>query len=172
MTVKSTIASRRSIRKYKSKPVSPKLINQVLNAARLAPSGNNAQPSRFFVISDDKTKEKLRTNKIIREGWELKAPTIIVCCADPNAYTKFHKGWDDKNKERALRDIGISSSYLVLQATELKLGTCYVGWIDKEKIKEVLNIPKHFIVPFIITLGFPDESPKPRPRKELNEIIL
>ncbi|MFH1589860.1 MAG: nitroreductase family protein [archaeon] len=172
MNVKSAIQSRRSIRKYKDKPVPDKLINEIINSARLAPSGNNIQPSKYLIIKDEKTKKELKDNKVIRDGWEYKAPVIIVCCTNPEAYTKRDKNWDEENKIRAIRDLSIASSYLMLQATELKLGTCYVGWIDKEKIKEVLKIPKHYIVPYIITLGYPDESPGPRPRKEMNEIIL
>ncbi|MFH1505393.1 MAG: nitroreductase family protein [archaeon] len=172
MNVKEAIESRRSIRKYKDKKVPDNLITEVINAARLAPSGNNAQPSRYLIVKDDKAKKKLKDNKIIRDEWAYDAPVIIVCCADPKAYTKSVEGWDDANKLRAIRDMAIASSFLVLQATELGLGTCYCGWIEKEKIKKVLGIPQHFIVQYVITLGYPAETPKSRPRKEIDEILL
>jgi nitroreductase len=97
---------------------------------------------------------------------------IIVCCADPDAYTQPVEGWDDPNETRALRDLSIASSYLVLRATDLGLGTCYCGWIKKEEIKKVLNLPKGYVVPYVITLVYPDENPAPRPRKGIDEIVL
>ncbi len=172
MNVKKSIESRRSIRQYQDKQVPDDLVNEVINAARLAPSGNNAQPSRYFVVKDAKTKKKLQNNNIIRDKWAYDAPVIIVCCADPKSYTKFVEEWDDPNEIRAIRDLAIASSYMVLQATELGLGTCYCGWLKKDKIKKILDIPPHFIVPYVITLGYPAETPKPRPRKGIEEILL
>ena len=172
MDVKKAIKSRRSIRKYQDKPVPDDLVNDVINAARLAPSGNNAQPSRYLIIKDNETKKKLKDNNIIRDKWVYDAPVIIVCCTDPKAYVKSVKGWDNTNEIRAIRDLSIASSYLMLQATELGLGTCYCGWVEKNKIKEILGIPQDFIVLFVITLGYPAEKPEARPRKEIEEIIL
>jgi nitroreductase len=172
MDVKKAIESRRSIRKYQDKPIPNNLVNEVINAARLAPSGNNLQPSRYIIVKDDETKKKLQDNDIIRDKWVYNAPVIIVCCTDPKAYTKSVEGWDDPNEIRAIRDLAIASSYLVLQATEVGLGTCYCGWIKKDKIKEILDIPQHFIVPYVITLGYPAETPNARPRKGTEEILL
>jgi nitroreductase len=172
MDVKNAIEKRRSIRKYKDKDVPEYLIKQVIDAARLAPSGNNAQPSRYFIIKDDETKKMLKKNKIFMQGFVYEAPVTIVCCADPHAYKKSVTGFDMTNDTRAIRDLSIAASFLVLRATELGLGTCFVGWVDKEKIKDVLNIPKEYIVPYVITLGYPDEKPAKRPRKNIKEILL
>ncbi len=172
MDVKDAILTRRSIRKYRDKPVADELINEIIDAARLAPSGLNAQPSRYFIVKDKATKQKLRDSEVIRDKWVYSAPVIIACCTDPQAYRKNVEGWDDLNEIRAIRDLSIASSYLVLRATELGLGTCYCGWIKKDKIKEVLDIPKHLIIPYVITIGYPNESPEPRPRKNIAEITL
>lgn len=172
MDIKDAIHTRRSIRKYSDKPVPDEMIHEIIDAARLAPSGNNAQPSRYFIVKDDSTKQKLRENEIIRDKWVYDAPIITVCCADPNAYPKNVEGWDDPDEVRAIRDLSIASSYLILRATELGLGTCYCGWIKNDEIKEVLDIPRHLVTPYVITVGFPDESPGPRPRKSIDEIIL
>lgn len=172
MDVKKAIESRRSVRKYQDRLVSEDLVNDLLNAARLAPSGNNAQPSRYLIVKDDRTKKNLQDNNVIRDKWVYDSPIIIVCCADPEAYKKRVKGWDDPNKVRAVRDLSIASSYIVLRAIELGLGTCYCGWINKDKIKEVLEIPMHFVVPYVITLGYPAEAPKVCPRKRIEEISL
>ena len=172
MDVKKAIESRRSIRRYQDKPVPEDLVKEVIDAARLAPSGNNAQPSNYFIVEEDITKKKLRDNNLIRDKWVYDAPVIIVCCANPKAYVKWVKGWDDPNEIRAIRDLSIASSYLVLRATELGLGTCYCGWIKHNEIKGVLGIPEHFIVPYVIALGYPAEKPNARPRKRIEEILF
>ena len=174
MDVKKAIQKRQSIRKFKDTIISDKLIKEVLDAARMAPSGNNAQPSRFIIVRDKKTKAKLKENDIFVQQEMYKAPVIIVCCGDPDTYPrgKFVKDYDDPEfNRRALRDLSIASGYLVLRAKELGLGTCFVGWIKKEKIKEILGIPKRFVVPYIIVMGYPAEKPAPRGRKKLKEIL-
>ncbi|MBT7402163.1 nitroreductase, partial [Candidatus Woesearchaeota archaeon] len=67
-------------------------------------------------------------------------------------------------------DLSIASSFLALRATELGLGSVFVAWIRRDKIKEVLNIPKEYIIPFVLPIGYPAEDPSPKPRKKLNEI--
>lgn len=172
MDVIKAIETRKSIRKYQDKPVPDELIKDIINAARLAPSGNNTQPSIYKIVKDEATKKMLKDNEIIRDQWVYKAPVIIVCCTDPTAYTKFVEGWDSPNEDRAKRDLAIASSYLVLRATELGLGTCYCGWIKKEEIKDVLDIPRPLIVPYVIGVGYPAVSPEDRGRKKIEDIIL
>ena len=172
MDVKKAIESRRSIRKYLGKPVPDELVESIIDAARLAPTGNNAQPGKYVIVKDPEQKKALKDKKIIRDEWAYDAPVIIVCCADPSVYTKFVEGLDDANEVRAIRDLSIASGFMVLRAQELGLGTCYVGWIKKEEIKAVLNIPQHYKVPYVITLGYPAESPEQRSRKNIDEIIL
>ncbi|MFQ6009607.1 MAG: nitroreductase family protein [Candidatus Aenigmatarchaeota archaeon] len=173
MSVIETIKKRRSIRKFKRKEVPEYIIKKILNAARLAPSGNNAQPSNYIIIKDKKTKEMLKKNKIFVQNLVYDVPLIIACCANPDAYpkTKFIEGVDDPNVARALRDLSIASSYLVLAATELGLGCCYIGWMNKKKAKRVLGIPKNFIFPYVIICGYPNEKRKRSKKKSLKEIL-
>ena len=170
MDVKKAILERKSIRKYKKDVPSHDEIMEVLDAARLAPSGTNAQPCRYKIIKDDKTKKKLKEDGIAKQGFVYDAPVLIVCCADPSVYKKT--ALDSDNEVRAIRDLSIASSFLVLRAAELGLGTCYIGWIEKEKIKQTLGIPNNFVVPFIITLGYPDEIKEATLKKPLDEIIF
>lgn len=170
MDVIKAIEKRTSIRKYSNKAVPRKLINEVINAGRLAPSGHNTQPWKFAVIGK-KTLAKLWKNKAFCREFVSQAPAAIVCSANPRAYGKRDPVWDQDNKSRAaLRDLSIASAFMVLRATELGLGTCYIGWVKGAKIKKELGIPKEFIVPYIITLGYCAESPEPRARKKLSEI--
>ncbi len=171
MDVSSAIRNRHSIRKYSPAEVSEDLVREVLDAARLAPSGNNFQPWRFRVIRDAEVKQLLREREIIRDKWVYDAPVIIVCCADTQ-YPRFVEGWDSPNSDRALRDLAIASAYMTLRATELGLGMCYCGWIKKEEIRQVLDLSDSLIVPFVMTLGYPAEEPKPRPRLPLESILV
>lgn len=191
MDVKEAIEKRRSIRKYQDKEVSENLIKEILEAGRLAPSGCNVQPTRYFIIKDKKTKERLKQKGAFEQNFVYDAPVIIVLCGNPKDYDnlegvrylqeegilpkdlndikKMHKG---RNEERTLRDVSINSVYLILRAIELGLGAGCVALINKDVLREELKIPKEWVLPFVITLGYPAESPKQRPRKDLNELIL
>lgn len=98
MDVKKAIEKRRSIRKYKNREIPDDLIKEVINAARLAPSGNNTQPCTYYVVRDEETKSKLRKNRVFSQNFVYTAPAIIVCCTDPTAYKKHVKEWDSPNE--------------------------------------------------------------------------
>lgn len=168
MNVKEAIEKRRSIRKYQKKEVPETVLKDLIDAARLAPSGNNAQPSRFVIIRD---MERLKKAEMFKQPFVYTASAVIVCCADPEAYTEI-KGKDDYNNVRAIRDLGIASSFIVLRATELGLGTCFVGWVRKEKLKKMLKLPERYVLPYVIVVGYADEEPEQRPRKEMDEVLL
>jgi nitroreductase len=171
MELKKVISSRQSIRVFKDKQISDEIIYKIIDAARKAPSGNNSQPSRYFIVKDQKTKDKLKEIGAIHDTWAYKAPVIIICCSEPK-YKKFVEGWDSPDEIRALRDVSIASSYLVLRARDLGLGSCYLGWIKPDKIKKVLKIPKDYVIPFVIALGYPKITPADRGRKDIKDIIL
>jgi nitroreductase len=172
MDVKEAITKRRSIRKYQRKEVSPDLIKEVVDAARLAPSGSNAQPCRYYVVSDNKTRERLKESEVFKQDFVYQAPVLIVCCSDVQSYPQGVKGWSEENEQRALRDLSIASAFLVLRATELGLATCYVAWMKKDRIKEVLDLPRSYMVPFIIAVGYANEQPKPLPKRSIEEVLL
>jgi len=174
MDVKKAIEKTRSVRKYQTKKIPSNLIEELIDAARLAPSGNNAQPWKYKVIASEKEKALLKENKIFKQDFVYKAPVIILCCADPEAYPKaeFEQGFDDAYELRALRDLAISSQNLILRATELGLGTCYVGWMNKPKTKEIFGLPERYVIPYFITLGYPADKPKTKSRKRTEEILL
>jgi len=169
MDVEKAIEIRKSIRKFKEKEVTDKIIKEVIDAARRAPSGHNLQPWHFVVV---KKKEKLMNFKeqgvFVRE-WVYEVPVIIVCCAEREAYSP--NSIKEHEENMSLINLSLASAFLVLRATELGLGTCFVAWADKEKIKRILGIPEDVIVPYVIAMGYPDEKPKSRGRKKLNEIM-
>lgn len=164
MDVFEAISKRRSIRKYKDTPVDDEKIEMILEAGRIAPSAANRQEWKFIVVKNKETREKLAVaandQKFVAE-----APVIIVACATEServmpcgqyAYTV---------------DISIAVSFMILEATEQGLGTCWLGAYDEEKVRNVLQIPERIRVPAMFTLGYADEEPHQRPRKHLSEII-
>lgn len=177
MDVNSAIEKRKSIRKYLDKSVSDKIINELIEAARLAPSGSNKQGARYRITKDKAEIDKLRKNNIYTQEFVYTAPLLIHCCWDKTAYPKQKKEGEDgvygtDHILRGVRDLSIASSFIVLRAQELGLGTCYIGWMDKKKAKKVLNLPDNIEILFTITIGYPGEEGKPRVRKSKEEIIL
>lgn len=164
MSVLSAIRDRRSIRKYSSKPVEQEKLEQVLEAARLSPSAANAQNWKFIVVTNKSIIEKL---KVAAGNQEFvgQAPAIIVAVGtEPSAVMLC-------GQYRYTVDLSIAVSYLILEAHELGLGTCWLGKFDENAVKEILGIPKKVRVVAITPLGYPDETPALRSRKELSEIV-
>jgi len=143
----------------------------LLDAARKAPSAKNTQSHKYFIVNNKEIKDKLREHGAFKQDFVNDAPLIIICCADPSQYPKS-ADVDESPINYAYIDLSIAASFLVLRATELGLGTVFVAWIYRDKIKEILNIPKNYIIPFVIPVGYPAENPAPKPRKNLDEIIL
>lgn len=171
MDVEKAINIRKSIRKYQNKQISQEIINKLLNSARKAPSAKNVQSHKYFIVKDDEIKKRLKKANVFKQSYVYDAPLLIICCADPSLYPKPIEV-DDKSENYAHIDLSIASSFLVLQATELGLGTVFVAWMHREKIRKILKIPKNYIIPFAIAIGYPAEKPTQKPRKDLNEIMF
>lgn len=163
MDVLSAIQGRRSIRKYSDKPVEKEKLMKVLEAARLSPSAKNMQEWKFIVVEDEEIREKL--TEAIGQPFVGEAPVILVGCGtDPEGVMKG-------GQPRYTVDLSIATSYMILEAYEQGLGTCWLGTYDEDRVKEVLNIPEKVRVVAITPLGYPNEIPSQKPRKELDEII-
>ena len=167
MDLFQVISDRRSIRKYKDTPVEREKIEQLLNAARLAPSWKNTQCWRFLVLSDPARRASL-LDGFPEDNPGKKAiamaPCVVVVCADP-AQSAVENGI-----EYYIGDTAIAFEHLCLAAHALGLGTCWMGMFNEEVIKKALGIPEGIRIIGITPLGYPDQEPKPRPRKELTEI--
>lgn len=170
------IEMRRSIRKYIDKPVKNEKITEVLEAGRLAPSGNNTQPWHYIVVKSEEMREKIMQASH-NQKWMITAPVFIVCVADVRCRIKedIEVYLDDNSPQdevkRIIRDTSISVGYMLLQANNLGLGVCWVAEFTQEEIRPVLNIPSDKYVVGVITVGYPNENPKARPRKKLEEIV-
>jgi nitroreductase len=176
MSLNKLILSRQSVRRYSETSVEPEKINQCLEAARLAPSASNSQPWKFIVVDQ----EPLRTEvakatfsdiKLINK-FTLQAPVIIVIVVE-KAKLITRLAIMVKKKEWPLIDIGIAAEHLCLQAAELGLGTCMIGWFEEDKIKKLLQIPSDKTIGLLISIGYAVEGYPQRVkiRKSLEEIV-
>lgn len=171
------IQNRRSIRKYTDKEVEQEKIIELLDAARIAASGSNTQPWNFIIVKSQKRKAEL-AKVSHNQSWMLTAPVFIVCVADissrikeidKNMYLNEHSPGEEV--KQIIRDTSIAITNIMIQAVNLDLSTCWVAWFRQKEIRPILNIPNDKYVVGILTLGYSDESPNPRPRKSIEDII-
>lgn len=155
------VKKRYSCRKYLPDPVEREKIEKCIDSARLAPSACNSQPWNFIVV-DDKDKLKEVADAAVSGIYGMPklmaiSPVLIVVTADKGSFLSRTGGYV-RDTMFYLIDIGIASEHLVLQAAELGLGTCYIGWFNEKEVKKKLGLGKSANIPLIITLGYPDES--------------
>jgi nitroreductase len=170
------IRTRRSIRKYTDQPVSAEMVTQLLESARLAPSGSNTQPWHFIVVRSEDTRRKL-AEVSHKQDWMTTAPVHIVCVADirvrigGNEAVSVDESSSQFELKQIIRDTAIAAEHMVLEAESMGLSTCWVAWFDQKEIRPVLDIPSDKFVLCILTVGYPGEKPKARPRKQLETIV-
>jgi len=176
MIFNKLIHTRQSVRRYAETPVEPEKLNQCLEAARLAPSASNSQPWSFVVVDQ----EPLRTDvakatfsdiKLINK-FTIQAPVIIVIVLE-KAKLITRLAMMVKKKEWPLIDIGIAAEHFCLQAAELGLGTCMIGWFEEDKIKKLLQIPSDKSIGLLISVGYAvDDYPqRTKIRKSIKEMV-
>jgi len=206
LSVKKAIETRRSIRHFRPDNVPDELIKQMLEAARLAPSGSNRQPWRFLVIRDKEVKKELR-RICLEQRFVEEAPVVIACFADLEAYSKEAR----RRRRREFVRFGVTTTlsgrfadpeyiaqqdslptlprqelitsakantfiaieHLVLMATALGLGTCWVGAFEAAAINRLFSLSDNLIPVAVIPVGYAaGEIPPQRPRRSLQEILL
>jgi nitroreductase len=165
MDVSKAIEVRRSIRRYKNIEVEDDKIDKILESARIAPSAANRQKWKFLVVKDDAKRVKL-VDACNGQKFVAEAPVLIAACSTESdtvmpcgqyAYTV---------------DLSIALSFMILQATELELGTCWLGAYNEDQVKTILEIPDDIRIVGMITVGYADEKPAARPRKTIEEIVV
>ncbi len=157
---------RYSVRAYKSTSVQDEKLREVLEAARLAPTASNRQPFRLIVIHTEGRVEELR--RIYSPVWFVEAPIVICICGLPS------QSWVRRDrKDYSDVDVAIAMDHLILAATDLGLGTCWVGAFNAEEARRILRLPDD-VEPIAFTpLGYPDDQPSPRHkiRKSMHELV-
>ncbi len=176
MDFSELVKIRQSVRSYTVQPVEKEKLAQCLEAASLAPSASNSQPWKFIIVDEPELKNKVAEatfDPIVRfNKFALQAPVIIVIVLEkPKIVTQI--GGEIKKREFPLIDIGITAEHFCLQAAELGLGTCMIGWFNQPKIQELLNIPQQKTIGLLITLGYaPDDyALRKKIRKSNSEVI-
>ena len=160
--------NRRSVRAYKPDAVPEELLQQVLEAGRLAPSACNKQPWRFIVVKSETGRRAL--GAAYAREWFWKAPLVIaVCILTKEAWVRSYDG-----KNYAMVDGALAMDHMMLAAAELGLGTCWIGAFDPTAAREILNLPDAVEIVGMTPLGFPDVEPNPRlrSRRPLGETVM
>ena len=169
------VEGRRSIRRYLEKPVEREKILTCIEAARLAPSADNVQPWRFLIIDDPDLKAQFA--KEVFSGiyfitkFAAKAPVIIVMLAKLDIIAN-RIGKQIQNIHYYYIDSGIAGEHIVLQAEELGLGTCWIGWFNPRKARKFLKIPRKYKIVSLMAMGYYEKKPSgEKKRKKLEEIV-
>lgn len=176
MDFEKLISLRQSVRKYQNKPVEPEKIAKLIEAVHLSPSACNSQPWRLIIVDEPGLKNEVAkttfNSAIAFNKFAIEAPVIAVLVIE-KAKLIAQIGGSLKNQEYPMYDIGIAAAHFCLQATELGLGTCMIGWFDEKKIRQLLNIPEKRKIGLVITLGYAPEDYKQRQkiRKAVEDIF-
>jgi nitroreductase len=200
LTTKEAIERRRSIRKFKADPVPDEHIMALLDSARLAPSGCNAQPWRFRIVKDNDTKKKL-ADAAYNQTFIAQVPVVLVCCVDIKGYLdRTVSSIQDLGKIGAIDgrivkiimdrtdgmrtmdkhditarisfNVAIAVEHIVLRALDFNLGTCWVKLFNEEMIHALFGWDQNISVVALLPLGYPAESPSPRSRLRIDEILI
>jgi nitroreductase len=163
MDVSAAIMGRRSVRSYKDLEIENDKIQKILEAGRLSPSANNRQEWKFIVVQNAETKKKL-ARAAMNQSFIGHAPAVLVACATESkaVMTCGHPTY--------AVDVSIAFGYMLLQAYELGLGTCWIGAFSEDEVKSVLGVPTHVRVVALSPLGYPAIDTVARSRKRLEEI--
>jgi len=164
MDVSEAIQKRRSIRKYQGRQIEEEKLDRVLEAGRLAPSARNLQEWKFVIVRDEARRKRI-AEAAKGQTFVGEAPVVIAACATVTDYVMTC------GQLTYPIDLAIAVDHMTLKAVEEGLGSCWIGAFYEEEVKKVLNIPPEVRVVALLPIGYPDESPNPRPRKEMEEIV-
>lgn len=160
---------RYSCRKFLDKPVPPDFLESILEAARWAPSGGNAQPWRFHLVLDPAVRKSLAL-AAYGQAFVQEPPVILVVCVLPE---RSAKRYGERGRSLyCLQDTAAAVQNVLLEATRLGLGSCWVGAFQESAAALALNLPSGERPVAIIPLGYPGEPmPHDRSRLPLDAIV-
>lgn len=168
--------TRESCRSYRQEPVRRSMLTHLVDVARLAPSGCNAQPWRFLVVDEPipraKLIEALDDDGLTGCPWGGQVPAFILLCEE-QAHLKPAVEARYGAQHFAQMDIGMAAMALCYEATAQGLGTCIIGTMNQKKLHDAFGIPDERVVRLIIAVGYPAQegAPRPKVRKPLEEVI-
>ncbi|MFW5856101.1 MAG: nitroreductase family protein [Bacillota bacterium] len=155
MDAEKLLRERRTIREYTDQEIDSKTLENIVDIARFAPTGNNVQPWEMVVVTDEKKLKKITDYK------------------DQNRSAKAAIGVFMEDKKHNVKDASALTTYLNLAATAEGLGACWLNVYQKEyedEIKEMLNVPEEYTLFSFVTLGYPAEDPEVE-KRDLDDVI-
>ena len=155
---------RYSVRAYKADPVEDNKLEQILEAARLAPTAANRQP--FQIIVTHTAGKEAVLGRIYARPWFVQSPLVICVCGI------LSQAWVRRDgKSFCDVDVAIVMDHLTLAAADIGLGTCWIAALDEREIRNLLSVPDELRVLVVMPVGYTDSWPEARPRKALEEIV-
>ena len=151
--------ARYSVRSFQDRPIEEEHLNMILEAGRVAPTACNFQPQRIYVARSAEAREKLASVCRCTFG----APVILLVCYDRE------RDWKNKllpSYESGETDAAIVCTHMMLQAFELGIGSCWVGYFNPKTVAETLGLPENVTVSALLPMGYPAEDAQPLPLHE------
>ena len=156
MTFQELAHARYSVRSFKDMPIEDEKMNLILEAGRVAPTACNFQPQKIYVAKSEDARKKLAS--VCRCTFD--APVILVVCYDRT------RDWKNKlmpGYESGETDAAIVCTHMMLQAFELGIGSCWVGYFNAQTVADALGLPEHVTVSALLPMGYPAENAEPLP---------
>ena len=156
MTFQELAKNRYSVRSFRNMPIKDEHMNLILEAGRVAPTACNNQPQKIYVAKSEESRAKLAS--VCRCTFD--APVVLVVCYDRN------RDWKNKlmpGHESGETDAAIVCTHMMLQAADLGIGSCWVGYFNAQTVAQVLGLPEHVTVSALLPMGYPAEDAKPLP---------
>lgn len=161
------IKNRRSIRKFQQKEIEKEIIDKLIEALIWAPSAGNLQSRKFYFVFNKKIKKEL-AKAALNQNFISGAPLIVVGCADKNIFFRYGERGESLY---SICDVSASIENMMLLATELGIGSCWVGAFNEKEVSKILDLPKNLRPIVIVSLGYPKEIPEPPPRISKKEAV-
>lgn len=167
MEFNTVLSKRYSCKKYSEKQIPQELIQNVLEAGRIAPTAKNLQEQRIYVLQSEEALRIVDEITPCRYG----APVVLAVAYDRSNVFVYPGGQRDSGAE----DASIVATYLMLAAENEGLNSCWINYFDPEAAKEKLNLPENEELLMFLDLGYAAEGDKPLPnhfsRKDLSETV-
>ena len=149
--------ARYSVRAFQNTPIEEEKLHLILEAGRIAPTACNNQPQKIYVAKSEEAKAKLASVCRFTFG----APVILVVCYDRT------RDWKNKlmpGYESGETDAAIVCTHMMLQAAELGIGSCWVGYFNAQEVADALGLPEHVTVSALLPIGYAAEDALPAPK--------
>lgn len=166
MNVSEALKERRSIRSFSSRMVPRELLMQLAKAGSIAPSASNLQAWQFFFLTEPELVKKV---DLFSPGLSGEPPVIMAICSDME-YASVH-GSPNSKVYGCMMDAAMAAQNIMLKAVELGLGTCAIKSYNEAAVRKLLKLPPHYRMELLISIGYPEGTPRPRRLRPMDEIL-